>query len=95
MMKPLFKHNCPKCEFIGTVFDFYDIYTCPNGNKYSCIARYGDKGSKYISHLINLNREVPYIQSKIGGITRGEAIVLVMFNCMPSLLKNYLKTAKK
>ena len=43
----MFKHDCPKCEYLGnfsTDDGRYDVYTCPGVMGLSVILRYGDDG---------------------------------------------------
>lgn len=51
--KPIFKHDCPDCEFIASRKGF-DMYFC----KDFLIGRYGDEPNKYIEAFYNakLNR---------------------------------------
>jgi hypothetical protein len=45
--KPLFKHDCEKCLFLGVFNEDHDGYYCPTEE--TCIARYGDKPEQYLS----------------------------------------------
>ena len=51
-MKPLFKHDCTECKFLGT-FNGQDLYFCNQVEAGSTvIARYGDEGSEYFSGMV-------------------------------------------
>jgi hypothetical protein len=63
MNKPLFQHDCDKCEFLGHFFD-HDVYICSPqgfetcvGKTASVIARYGDNGPEYTSSLVSVLKE--------------------------------------
>jgi hypothetical protein len=47
-MKPLFKHDCDKCVFLG-VYKNHDLYYC--NTEPTVIARYGDNGCEYFSGI--------------------------------------------
>jgi hypothetical protein len=57
MHKPIHKHDCDKCEFLGNftptegnyVGYIYDLYYCPN--EPTIIARHGENG-EYLSGMI-------------------------------------------
>lgn len=55
MNNPIFKHDCPKCKFLGNYFNL-DVYICesdPNNKLFtSIIARHGDKGEEYASNML-------------------------------------------
>jgi hypothetical protein len=63
-MTPLYTHDCEKCKYLGTGtaqiltaqmlrIHQYDFYICADSSEYrTCIARYGDFGSEYISGLL-------------------------------------------
>lgn len=46
MDKPMFKHDCDKCKYLGSL---------PHGDMYCCtdtvIFRYGSEGEEYVSGL--------------------------------------------
>lgn len=50
--KPVFKHECPNCTFLGTIAGDqgpYDLYHCPQGLVPTVIARYSSDGPGYTS----------------------------------------------
>lgn len=49
--KPLFRHDCDKCTFLGRHAG-HDLYFCPQGGLVpTVIARFGDDGPDYVSGL--------------------------------------------
>lgn len=51
--KPMFRHTCPRCVYLGRHVE-YDLYYCRQSNGKGVIlpvilARYGDAGGDYIS----------------------------------------------
>lgn len=51
--KPLFKHECTSCTFLGTSSDNKaDLYFCPQSGSPTIIARYSDDGPDYISGAV-------------------------------------------
>lgn len=56
-MKPIYAHDCDACTFLGSgeaIGHSHDFYTCPKEISVSdsstcCVARFGDKGSEYVS----------------------------------------------
>lgn len=49
-MKPKFKHDCDKCEFVGHFFN-HDVYFCGNSmvKSNTIVARASDEGPDYAS----------------------------------------------
>lgn len=47
-MKPRYKHDCKSCTFLGFLQEF-DLYTCPQGNFPTIVARFSSKGPDYFS----------------------------------------------
>lgn len=62
-MKPVHQHDCDKCIYLGSVYEFtagkkdpqlIDTYWCGQQNHYlqgSILGRYGDAGPEYASSL--------------------------------------------
>ncbi len=49
---PLYKHDCSKCEFLGSyrfIGDGYDLYFCPQHGFPTLLARWSDDGPDYLS----------------------------------------------
>ena len=54
MEKKNYIHDCDHCTFLGNHSDdlgVYDLYFCPQGLRKTVIARYGDRGSEYLSGI--------------------------------------------
>jgi hypothetical protein len=52
-MKPLFKHDCDCCTFLGNnTRNDMDLYYCPQSGSPTVIARYGDEGHEYMSGIV-------------------------------------------
>jgi hypothetical protein len=54
MTKPLYKHDCPACKFLGQDdTGTQDIYFCPQGGfDPTIIARFSDEDSNYTSGIV-------------------------------------------
>jgi hypothetical protein len=90
MRKPVFKHDCTGCQYLGTITldgKTFDMYYC--AGEPTIIARFSNEDSEYASGLpvakrvytnqIDLDRELPpYLEAM--GIAYGRA-----------LRKNYIK----
>ena len=54
-MAPRYTHDCPGCVFLGTHdaagWDT-DLYACPNAEEPTVLARYGERGSDYMSGIV-------------------------------------------
>jgi|GEM_PF-2231443 len=52
-MTPKYEHDCEKCEYLGTFFD-YDVYLCREDRHRggTIIARYDDEGPDYYSSSV-------------------------------------------
>jgi hypothetical protein len=51
-MKPIFRHDCEACSFLGH-YEEHDLYYCPG--EPTVIARYGSEGPDYKSGLVFAN----------------------------------------
>jgi hypothetical protein len=47
MDQPNFKHDCARCEFQGSIYNGWDVYTCPHPKEEEVILRYGDEPDEY------------------------------------------------
>ena len=61
--KPLYKHDCDCCIFLGNFDDYQDGYYCPAEKV--VIARYGDQGQEYTSSPIS---EIHHLSSTLNVI---------------------------
>lgn len=60
-MNPKWKHDCPKCEYLGSMVvtgNMLDWYTCGVDFQKTVIARHGDDGPEYWSMPVNIMRSV-------------------------------------
>ena len=51
---PRYTHDCDKCEYLGGMEfegEYHDLYCCPQGERPTVIARWGDDGPEYRSGI--------------------------------------------
>ena len=66
MIKPLYKHDCNNCTFLGT-FNNEDLYFCKQGGHIpTLIVRYSSDGPDYSSGFQFGEREKNNLNSSIG-----------------------------
>lgn len=90
LSKPRYTHDCTDCRFLGQV-DKYDLYVC-HTDEITGLARYGDRGPEYASRGF-LRREIDKVNQETGGLQGDEAVILAIFQAMPSLVLNIWKRA--
>ncbi len=59
MRKPIYKHDCEKCVFLGN-FNNEDLYYCDQSIIPTVISRYSDVGPDYTSGMafIGINKQL-------------------------------------
>lgn len=58
---PFWAHDCNQCTFLGRhehEGKLYDLYIAKHGDHDSCLARFGDGGSEYLSFPVSLAKTV-------------------------------------
>jgi len=55
MDKPLFRHDCDNCQFLGN-FQEHDLYVHRHRTSDTVVARYGSEGPEYLSCPSNMIR---------------------------------------
>jgi len=83
------KHDCDKCEYLGTMFCL-DFYLHEYDTHYSMIARYGNN-ENYFS-VISRESELNDIMNEIGGLVVKEAKKILAIRKLGTLIAlNYIK----
>lgn len=62
---PKYSHDCTDCVYLGEWVDpldrhVYDLYSCPQPNYTSYLARYGSKGQEYASQAVFKNSDTQF-----------------------------------
>jgi mono/diheme cytochrome c family protein len=68
MSEPYFKHDCAKCHYLGSMHmdQPYDWYVCGDKDSGSVIARYGNEGREYWSHMPSMVLNDRHLYTKHG-----------------------------
>lgn len=75
MSKPIYKHDCDKCTFLGS-YNGQDLYHCrQSGRFHTLIARFSDVDSEYTSGLILAGLDEHITEAK----KRAEALYLLPY----------------
>lgn len=66
-MKPKWKHDCAKCEYLGSMFigsEFADWYVCDDGLSPSIIARFSNLRPEYWSSMPSIVENDKFLTSR-------------------------------